>query len=94
MTRCSFLQNEKTHESKVNTQCLILVNATKLKHLQIETREFNEKQPFGGRKKGAVGRIEWMSLSLFWFSFEIDVGFVGMCKMKQSWFAGPPVMEG
>lgn len=35
-----------------------------------------------------------MSLSLFWFSFEIDVGFVGTCKMNHSWFVGPPIMEG
>lgn len=92
-----FSKNEKTQDTKVNMQCLILVNATTLKCLYIETQELEEKktQPFGREKRKAVfAHIEWMSLSIFWFSFEIDVGFVGMCEMNQSWFAGLPIMEG
>lgn len=72
------------------------MNATKLKRLYIEAREFEEKNnPLGGKKRKALfAHIEWMSLSLFWFSFEIDVGFVGTCEMNQFWFVGLPIMEG
>lgn len=53
-----------------------------------------KNNPLGGKKKAVFAHIEWMSLSLFWFSFEIDVGFVGTCEMSQSWFVGLPIMEG
>lgn len=52
MIHCRFFsKNEKTQETKVNTQCLILVNATKLKCLYIETREFEEKTTLWEEKK-------------------------------------------
>lgn len=90
-----FSKNEKTQTSKVNTECLILVNATKLKCLYIETREFEVKTTLWEEKRKALfAHIEWMSLSLFWFSFEIDVGFVGMCETNQPRFVGLPIMEG
>lgn len=56
MIHCRFFpKTEKTHESKVNTQRLILVDATKLKCLYIETREFKEKTTlWEEKKKGTV----------------------------------------
>ena len=59
-------------------------------------REFEEKTALWEEKKrkALFAHIEWMSLSLFWFSFEIDVGFVGTCEMNQPWFVVLPIMEG
>lgn len=82
-------------DSVVKTQCLILVNITKLKCLYIETQTFEEKTTLWDEKRKTLfAHIEWISLSLLWFSFEIDVGFVGTYKMNQSWFVGLPIIEG
>lgn len=87
MTRLSSLKS--THSAP------ILVNITKLKRLYIETQGFEEKTTlWEEERKTLLAHIEWMSLSLVWFLFEIDVGFVGTYKMNQSWFVGLPIMEG
>lgn len=64
---------KKSQECKANTQCFILVKRTKLRCLYIETWQFEEKTTLWQGKKVLFAHIEWMSLSLFWFSFEIDV---------------------
>lgn len=71
------------------------MNVQKLKSLYIEMLKFEAKKTFCVEKRKVLfAYTAWMSLNLFWFSFEIDVGFVGIHRMKQPWFVGLPLMEG